>query len=323
MFEDYWKEKQEYDEKKKREMQLILPDPASSPLFNNSILFKTIDDRDNMSDTELRYFIHTNFLSIMNNMFDRNVSEKYLIAFQDIRFLNAFIDVISNVRYFESDMIVKLNLLVYHYLALPNHEKDKQITDRMLFLSTIVNSTKAIALKKYNLPPMVEKSLLIARYSDFDINICVKRVDLMIVTSEPLMEMLNIDGISEAPEEAIHILANILVDLYRLEDWNLVLPYFMVDVLPSSNDNNPSTTWITPEVENMDSALNLAVIEVLDTKIENSLKLRNILTSYSEGYRIMNPRRPIRFSFKNISGDYPRLQAAVQYLRDSENIYVP
>lgn len=319
VFSDYWKEKQEFDANKKT--QLTTPAPAQSPLFNNSVLFKNIEDRDTMSDSELRYFIQHNFPAIMNNVFNRDIGAKYIIAFQDVRFLDAFIDVIYRMQFFDADVIVKINLLVYHYIT--SSVKKPELIHRMVKLGSIVNSSKLIALKKFNMPENLENYLLIARYSDFDLRVCVKRVNLMIITSQQILSLLNIDNDFEATDSAIEWLANLLIELYRREEWNFVLPYFMLDVLPDADEGDPNRQWITPEVEVIDSAMSLAVLKILDTMIDDSGTLRSILISYAEGYRIMNSGRPVRFSFQSISDDYPRLRAAVKFLEMNEDIYVP
>ena len=319
VFSNYWKEKECYDANKKT--QLTTPAPAQSPFFNNSVLFKTIDDRDTMSDSELRYFIQNNFPSIMNNVFNRDIGVKYIVAFQDVRFLDAFIDVVSRIQYFDADIIVKINLLIYHYIT--SSVKKSELIYRMIRLGSIVNSSKLIALKKFNMPENLENYLLIARYSDFDLSVCVKRVNLMLITSQQIVSLLNIDTDYEASDTAIEWLANLLIELYRREEWNFVLPYFMLDVLPDADDLDTNKQWITPEVEAVDSAMSLAVLRVLDTMIDDSNTLRSILISYAEGYRIMNTGRKVRFSFQSISDDYPRLRAAVKFLEINEEIYVP
>ena len=319
VFSDYWQEKQEFDANKK--MQLTTPAPSQSPLFNNSVLFKNIEDRDTMTDSELRYFIQNNFPAIMNNVFNKDIGTKYIIAFQDVRFLDAFIDVIYRMQFFDADVIVKINLLVYHYIT--SSVKKLELIHRMVKLGSIVNSSKLIALKKFNMPENLENYLLIARYSDFDLRVCVKRVNLMIITSQQILSLLNIDNDFEATDSAIEWLANLLIELYRREEWNFVLPYFMLDVLPDADESDPNRQWITPEVEVIDSAMSLAVLKILDTMIDDSGTLRSILISYAEGYRIMNSGRPVRFSFQSISDDYPRLRAAVKFLEMNEDIYVP
>lgn len=322
-FEKYWADKQAYDEQQRNNIKLVLPDPTQSPMFNYAILFKTIDDRDDMTDTELRYFIHNNFQAIISNVFDAAVSNKYINAFRDPRFVDAFIDVVSRVQYFGADMTIRINLIIYHYCTQAESKKNPEVQNKMLKLGSIVNANRAVALKKYRLPPNFENSLLIARYSDFNMNICVKRVDLLLVTSRQLMDLLGLDELYEVSQKPIDFLADLLVDLYGLDDWNQVLPYYMTDVLPTADDNNPNTQWVTPDVEIMDSTLSLAVLQVLDTKIETSEKLRAILVSYAEGYRIMNYKKPTRFSLRCISGDFPRLRNMVEYLAENEKIYVP
>ena len=217
-FEKFWEEKQSYDTNKALTTKMVLPDPSNSPLFNHAILFKTIEDRDSMTDTELRYFIHHNFQAIMNNTFDKNVSGQYINAFRDIRFLDAFNDVLRQVQYFDPDITVRINLIIYHYLSLSSYERKQNIADRMMTAASIVNANKLIALKKYHMPSNLENCLLIARYSDFNLNICVRRVNLILNTNQQLFEMLDNDGLSEASTESVTFLAKLLVDLFPLDE---------------------------------------------------------------------------------------------------------
>ena len=317
--ENYYKEKAAY-ENNQPAPEVIKP--MDSPIFNHSILFKTIEDRDNMSDSELRYFIQRSFQAIMNNVFDSQVGNRYIIAFQDIRFLDAFIDVLMQMQFYDSDVIVRLNLLVYHYLTLPENNRRPEVAQRMVRIANIINRNKIIQLKKFSLQPTLESLLLVARFSDFDLNICVKRVDLMIVTSNQIYSRLNLDDPYDiVSDDSVRWLSSLLMELYRIEDWNFVLSYFMLDVLPDADDYN--NQWITPEVEAVDAALNLATLKVLDEMIDNSNRLKEILTTYAEGYRILSRYAPTRFSFQSLSADYQRLNNVVRYLEMEENIYVP
>ena len=322
MFQDYWKEKIEYDTNKSNNM-IEMVSPSNSPLFNNSILFKNIEDRNSMTDVELRIFIENSFLSIINNIFNHNQNTyvKYVKAFEDPRFLNAFIDVLQNMKYFETDVIIKCNLLAYHYITSDERFKNKEITKLMIRMSSIVNYNNSIKLKKFNLPENLENILLLARYSDFNISISIKRVNLLMITSPILYDMLDINEY-EASDYSVNFLANLLFELYPSDQWIYVLPYFMVDVLPDYDEKNPHTRWITPEVESMSSALNLAVLKILNEKIDDSMMLERLLYSYAEGYNILNYRMPTRFSFQSISFEYERLSKVIYNLKD-QGIYVP
>ena len=320
--EQFWNENAAYHEAKAQE-PLVIPAPQSSPMFNYSILFKNIEDRDSMSESELRYFIQRNFQAIMNNIFSRDTGVKYVYAFQDGRFLDAFIDVLLQMQFFDSDVIVRLNLLAYHYLTAPPSIRKSEISTRMLRIGSIVNRSKIISMKKFNLPENIEGVLLIARHSDFDLNICVKRVDLIINMNPEIFQILEIDESSyECPEQSIDYLARLLMELYKVEDWGFVLPYFMLDTLPDP-DIDPNAGWVTPEVEAVDSAMSLAVLRILDIMIDDSVRLKNILLSYAEGYRMMNNKKKPRFSFQSLSEEYERLNAVVAMLEVEENIYVP
>ena len=314
----YWQEKAQYDESHKQEQ--VVPSPQQSPMFNHTILFKTIDDIDSMSDSELRYFINNNFLSIMNNVFNNTAGYKYVKAFQNTRFLDAFIDVISQIRYFDLDVIVRINLIAYQYIT--SSVKEADIARKMIKMSTIINYVQSVRLKKFNISEKLETYLLLARNSDFNLNVCVKRVDLMIITSHELMNILDIDPTQEISQDKVEWLAKLLAELYKMEEWTYVLPYYMLDVLPD-NDGTPATEWITPEVESMDSALSLAVLHLLETMIDDSIMLRAILVSYAEGYRMINDRRPIRFSFRNLSDDYARIKNTISYIEEEEKIFIP
>ena len=320
VFSKYWNDKREYDANHK--VQMTTPAPAMSPMFNHTILFKTIEDRVNMSDVELRYFIQNNFQSIMNNLFDRSVGVKYIDAFQDVRFLDAFIDVIRNMQYFDPDVTVRCNLLAYHYITTSERfNKKPEVVHRMLEMSKVINRYKLIAIKKFGMPEQLETLLLVARYSDFNLDICVKRVDLMLATSAQIYKILGLSTEYEASSEAVDWMAKLLIELYKPEEWVYVLPYFMLDVIPDA-DGSPATEWITEEVEAIDSLLNLAVLKVLDTMIDSSVALRGILLSYAEGYRIMNYKRRPRFSFRTISYDYERIRN-VMFEMEEENIHIP
>ena len=321
MFSSYWSEKAAYDANQKASDPIVHVDPANSPMFNYSILYRKIEDRDEMNDMELRFFIQKNFTSILNNIFNVNVSQQYTTAFTDIRFLTAFRDVVSRMQIIDIDTMIRINLIVYHYIMLGNN--NEEIINMMMSIGAMINRARSIPLKQFNLPEKLETCLLIARYSDFQLNICVKRVDLILTTSVKLMDKLDINSKFEASENAVNYLANLLVNLYTWDEWNFVLPYFMLDVLPIPNENDPATQWITPEVEAMSSALDLAMLQVLETMIESSARLRQILVSYAEGYRIMNRNVPVRFSFQCLSENYERIKKVIRFIQEEENIYVP
>lgn len=326
-FEKYWEDKKAYDEAHKNDITYVTPELSNAPMFNHSILFKNIEDRDNMTDAELRYFIHMNFMVILNNIFDSSVKHIYTAAFKDSRFLDALIDVLHKIPYIEPDVVIRLNLIAYHYITqpenYPENSIDNKILDRMMTISKIINQSKSIALSKFHMPELIENYLLLSRYSDFNLEVCVKRVNLMLVSSPSVISFLGKDNILDASEKVIEFLAKLLMELYKVEEWVFVLPYYMVDVLPQYNENDPNTLWVTPVVESMDSNMSLAVLKILDTMLPDSQSLRAVLISYAEGYRLLNYKKPVKFSFRTISNEYTRLRSVMDYLEQEEHIYLP
>jgi len=305
-FEKYWAEKAEYDRTHLREMVKVVP--ANSPRFNNNILLKSIYDVPNMGNDELRSFIRNNIHVILNNIFfgsqDVNV---YVQCFTDVRFLEAFIDVIVSIPTFEKDHIVKINMICYQYITLNPSNRDKMVSDRMLKISSIINRGQLPRLLGLGLSGTFANSLLIARYSDLDLNICVRRVDFAIINQPKVL--MSHDMIMEIFRTLYNIMA----------DWVKIFQYVMFDVIPEYDDNENG--WVTPEIEEVDSTLSLVILDILNDL--PSAMIRSTLLNYASGYDMVNNQKKIRFSMQRLSDDYSRINDAVYALKTYEGIYVP
>ena len=317
MYEKYWEDKRMYDQNKQAS-QVPMPKPIESVLFNSSVLFKTIEDIDSMSDMELRYFISNNYRAILNNTM--NYQTIYINAFMNIRFLIAFRDVMTQIQFFDTEILTHVNTIIYEYLLF--HRTD-EITEWMYKISEVVNRMRLTILHKYDLPYKLANKLVISSRSHFDLQTCVKRVDLTIQASEDMIDVLNVQEDNGVSDKSANKLARLLVDLYDINNFTYIMPYMMLDILPY-NDGTRKTQWITWEVEEIDLALNAAILQILDTMIPNSNILIDLLMNYSEGYTVLNRNMPTRFSFQNINANvYPRLYHAVEYLKENHGIVVP
>ena len=314
----YWQDKQAYDAS--HQPVYVNYDPMHSPVFNNSILFKTIDDIDSMSDQELRDFIGNNFMNIISNVFDPSIKKKYAKAYTNIRFLKAFTDILITIPYLDQNQIAKINYILYSYISLQDDNRDPVIENQMFIIGSIINSRKLVQIRQYHLSDFIENMLCIALNSGFDLAIIVKRIDLIIVTSDNIKSTLvgnDIDFDETVYKE--EKLARLLVDLYGLENIPYVFPYFMVDITLSGLATDE---WITEGLEEMDSLLDLAFLYILEFIIPNPQIVKAMLLNYAEGYRMRNNPPAVRFSFNRLSNEYIRISTAVNELRD-ENIIVP
>jgi hypothetical protein len=83
-------------------------------------------------------------------------------------------------------------------------------------------------------------------------------------------------------------------------------------------EDEPSSRWVTDDIEEIDWAISLAALDILDylpTEI-----IRKVLINYSEGMAMMP--KPKRFSMNNLSDDYYRIKNVIIGLKN-EGIIVP
>ena len=160
IYKDFWEEANKYDAE--HPIQVIKVRVDENPNFNLEILKQNIDHVNDMSDSELRSFIKKCFKSIMRDLFGAEMP-KYIKYFQDIRFLNAFIDVVLSLEFIDKEDIIRINTMCYHYITLPKDKQDYRVLDRMMQLSNIVNKLNIPRLLGLGLSSNLASILLIAR----------------------------------------------------------------------------------------------------------------------------------------------------------------
>lgn len=306
-FEQYWAEKKAYDETHPKEMVKIIP--MNSPVFNRSVLLQNISDIPNMTDAQLRNFIDHHFVSILNSVFSGNNINEHVKCFTDVRFLDAFIDVLQTAKFYENDVVVKINNICYDYISLndPAH-KDQNVVNRMLKMSSLINRALLPRLLGLGLSNNLALILLIARYSSFNIDICIRRVNFIIITQPKIL----------MTQEMITEIFRILYSEPNI--WTRIFQYFMLDVIPEYNENDPNN-WVTEEIEEVNSTINLAVLDILNT--EPTVIIRSALINYAEAYNMINKGKPYRFSLQTLSDDYDRINTVVYNMMYQENIVAP
>ena len=305
VFNKFWDETKKHDADHPVLVAKVRVD--ESPNFNLSILKQNIDNVDSMSDVELRNFIKRCFKSIMVNLFGKEMP-KYIHYFQDVRFLDAFIDVLKSMDFIEKDDIVRLNTMCYHYITIPKDKQNYRVVSRMMEVSNIINRHNLPRLLGLGLSSNLASILLIARYSDIDLNVCVKRVDFIIITQpKELMSERMI-------EEILKILYNVLDDLVR------IFPPIMMDILPDYDENNPNTLWISEDIQEVNSTLNLALLNILDNLPTQTI--RSVLLNYTEAMNMVYKNYQVRFSLRCLSEDYYRINNVINEMALNEGIYV-
>lgn len=314
-FEKYWEEKNAYDSANKVEMVKVVP--SNSPAFNRSILLGSIYDMNNMNDSELRMFVQNSFRSILNNIFfDSKESADYINCFTNVRFLDAFIDVVQRFiqqgNYFDRDNIAKINNICYDYITFNNGNKNPSVVNRMYMLANIINAPYIPRLLGLGLNNNLANLLLIARWSNLNPKVCVRRVNFIII-GQPKSLMT---------QETIIQIMTILYELDRDQrNYIKIFPHIMMDVLGDYDEADPSTHWITDDIQEVDSILSLAALDILNGFTDANI--RHILLNYTESYKLIHSNSPIRFSMRRLSDDYEKINNVVYSLSEYENIIVP
>ena len=307
-FDTYWKEKAEYEKNNKVEM-VKYEAPANNPQFSVNALKFNIDNMNNMSDADLRNFIFNSLDSILNKLFASNEAAKYVNYFRDARFLDALTDVIVAKNFLEKVQCIRINTICYHYLTLPDSEKDNAIVSRIIKLSNIVNKTNLPRLLGLGLSENLATMILISRYSDIDFNICVRRVNFVLLTQ---------------PKELMS--QKMITEIYKciynvLEEWYRIFPCIMVDTIPDYSETDNRTWWVTEDVYEINSVMNLSILEILDELPTQTI--RNTLVNYTEAISSVYANKRTRFSLRTLSDDFYRINEVINSLEYNENIYVP
>lgn len=310
MLEDFYRESAERSEKNKVEMVKILP--MNSPMFNKNALFQSIYDIPKMDDLQLRSFVNVHYETIVNAVYDN--TNKYsaldnLACFTNTRFLDALIDVLQN-KHINRMLAIKFNNICYDYISYSGHTQ--AVSSRMMRISNIINSAEIPRLIGIGIRYDVASYLMMARYSSFDLAKCVRNVNYVLI-SRPKEEMKY-----DTVLKAFQIIYN---DMADRDIWTRIFGYFMMDVVPMRVEQDKSTHWITNEVIENNSILNLVVLEILNT-IPKS-KIRSALINYSSLYYMANNGKPVRFSLRSLSNDYANINIVIELLRNDENILVP
>lgn len=304
----------------KNKQQEVSVQAANNPMFNNTMMFKTISDIPSMTEAEREKFIELYFYKILSLISDRS-NINYLSIWISAEFLDSFSKILTRIvdaakyRYINMNTtnitltqanIIQVNNLMYSILTMPDTAKPNNYNDivaKVYNISSTINSIYVPHIESLGIPRHIAEYIALTRFSSFSLESVIKRLDFLLVNQ---------------PKEIMteEVLTNILKYLFQSDqDWQLFLQIFMFDVLKEDE------YWVTQDVEEVDSILNLAVLNALQSRgpITTYISIRD----YSMFYAMTN--KPIRFSFKTLSSDYQMINNIVYQIELDSNggYYVP
>ena len=94
----------------------------------------------------------------------------------------------------------------------------------------------------------------------------------------------------------------------------------MVDTIPDYDETDETTWWVTEDIDEVNSTLNLVILNILNTLPSNLIRLS--LQNYVDAKNTVYSNRAARFSLRNISEDYYRVKSII-YEMMYEGINIP
>jgi hypothetical protein len=267
-------------------------------IYNSEILANTLspENINKMDDIELAKFVKQNIYLIIRKVFNEGYANKYTALFLIPKFVDAFNNALSTFDFFDRALAIRCNQICYDFFTAPNTASSTILKGKMYDMSRIVNRIYIPRLLGMGLTDLLANDLLVARYSNFNLDICVKRVNFIMINQST--EFMT--------EERME---NIIRILFKPEtDFQKMFKYHMFNVNPDANGQN----FMTEDMEEIDSTMNLSVLNILESLPEQIIF--SVIKDYAEGYTAFGDHKKVRFSMRSISYDYPRINGAVNML---------
>lgn len=276
-------------------------------IYDSQILSNMLspDNIKKMDEIELSKFVKPNIYLIINKVFNDGYANRYTALFLIPKFVDAWNNALSTFEFFDRALAIRCNQICYDYFTAPIDVINDTVKAKMYDMSRIVNRIYIPRLLGMGLTDQLANDLLVARNSNFNLDICVKRVNLIMI-NQPVEFMT---------EERME---NIIRVLYKPEtDFQKMFQYHMFLVNP---DSDLKGSFMTEDMEEVDSTMNLSVLNILESLPEGAIF--NIIRDYSEGYTAFGSKKKTRFSLRSISYDYPRIHAVIDMLMNN-GCYIP
>lgn len=280
----------------------VLPSIINSPKVNPYILEEKFMDIKNMSNEELFDFVKNNYVEIMRMIFSGKENEqKYLSLFLDNRFLTNLITILSNVQLIPLDIKMNACKIAFDYMSSTKLQKDEMTFSLIKQIAEIVNRDTLFDLMRI-LPRDLALYLTVAKYSTNSESINIQRMNFIIAQS----------GSSVFNEQKI-IDTFIHFGKYSGMRMTCLLESHMFSVDPTN---------ISEDMEEMYSTISMAILDMLNHM--STQEIRQVLMNYSNDFMMAynSDYRVVRFSLRNLSGDYDRITMMADML-SNEGYNIP
>lgn len=271
-------------------------------LVDSDLLLTELDRVDSKSDDELCNLIKSAYHILLDVEFINKSRNKIYIAkaFSNLRFVSAFCTVISKQNLTELQRIC-CNKLIYDYMTSKNN--NEMILNQLFALGWDINRTTISTMYGKGLDQRIITHLVVARYSTTDDTLAVKRVNVIIMNSGPVMSEPVIKNIYEC------LFCKSLRGLFNGIMFDDSLEYI-----------DEEDTEFAEQQQDIYDTITLALLDILND-VPMSM-LCQLLRSYAQLKQYCHPHDKARFDIHCLSGEYYRILEAIQIV-ESEGTIVP
>ena len=247
------------------------------------------------NDNQIFDFIKTNLEYIQSCIMARDVL--VINQFHDIRFVNAFFLVVSNMPVTVMRQFC-VNKICYDYFTLDNANPD--IKSILLNTAKKVNAEEIRQLMSIGLDVDTASNLAFCRFSSIDEKVNIKRLNFVICSKDP--DIMTEQMIVWIYEKLFDRLGQLFV--------TTMLEYYVVD-----EDAEPDS----PFMEIM-STIYLAILTMANNL--PIVDIRRLLELYVQSWEHAGRPR-VRVSLRSLSNDFGRIRQVVDDMITRYNIWIP
>lgn len=289
-----------FEKVKKQPKEEYISIDLNAPEYSVSILRERLANIDKVSEKDLYEVMKNNYRVILNDIFvDKNPSNLSLLT--NPKFLTVLIQVLGSVEISYDDRIC-CNKMTYDYFTvgasnLIDDDNREYIGQLMMTLSKTVNRDKIPSLLGYGIPEDLANQLILSRYSTNNEEVNIKRLNFVILTST--LEMMT-------EQRIVWIYETLFTNM------TVLFEYVMFDHYDK---------FTGPEQEEIYSTMTLALLDILNEQPLNNIMI--VLNNYANDFMLSVTGHSTRCSLRTLSNDYFRINQAVQYLTQVNNVYIP
>ena len=274
---------------------------AQSVLVNPDVITETLEKIDSVSDQTIYDIIKTGYNMILDPSFINKPKNKIALgnAFQCIKFVSAFVNTLTNIK-LDGMQSICANRLIYDYFT--SSRQDSIITNALYTLGLSLNGKNVSCLCGKGLDRNLAIYLSVARHSSTNVQLTVKRVNVIIINTPKVMSEQMIVWIYEElyPDKLMDLFNGIMFDAWDFKDEELALE---------------------EEQEDTYATINLAILDILN-EIPTTMCVQ-LFRNYAQAKQYNHREELTRFDIHAISeADYGRVLQAIE-LVESEGVMVP